>query len=343
MEAQDISYNENGQIASISCKDVYSENAISIKGKVFVNACGPWSDEIRTMDQSMNNKRLHLTKGVHIVFDRSRLPLQHSVYFDVADGRMIFAIPRGGVTYVGTTDTDYTERKENPAVSLKDVNYLLDASNNMFPSAKLKMEDVQSSWAGLRPLIHEEGKSPSELSRKDEVFLSPKGLITITGGKLTGYRIMAQKVVDLACKRLSVDKKCTTDSIQINGYAKESNVISIQLELDKLGLSEVYLAGYLQHTYGSQVGQIIELFKANNCERIIEAEALFCLENEMSLHLMDFYVRRTGRMYFNIESVRNSLEKIGTIFANHYHWDAETLQSEIVAVKNEINNRSVFN
>lgn len=343
-KANDLEYDQDGKINTVVFEDVISNQKHRIKGKVFVNACGPWSDEIRTLDKSMNNKRLHLTKGVHVVVDRKKLPLAHSVYFDVKDGRMIFAIPRGGVTYVGTTDTDYAERKDNPSVTKEDVNYLLDATNNMFPSANLAVSDVQSSWAGLRPLIHEEGKSPSELSRKDEIFLSSKGLITIAGGKLTGYRVMAKKVLDIACKRLGVDAKCTTDNIRINGYAEEGMLKEIQKGLSEINMNATeYKAARMLHTYGSQTFNICKNFKEQQLTSIIEAEAHFCLDYEMALTLLDFFVRRTGYMYFNINAVEKNLEIIGQVFANDYNWSSERLSKEMESVKEEIKNRSQFN
>src|SRR5207244_285033 len=121
---------------------------------------------------SKTGKRLHLTKGVHIVIDQLRFPLRQSIYFDTPDKRMIFAIPRDGKTYIGTTDTNYQGDMEQPKMTRNDASYLLKAANEMFPTIQLVEDDIESSWVGLRPLIHEEGKSPSQLSRKDEIFIS---------------------------------------------------------------------------------------------------------------------------------------------------------------------------
>jgi Glycerol-3-phosphate dehydrogenase len=144
---------------------------------------------------------LHLTKGVHLVVKHEKLPVKQSVYFDVPDGRMMFAIPRGKVTYFGTTDTNFQDDKNDVNTSLVDATYLISAVNNMFPDINITLDDIESSWAGLRPLIHEEGKSESELSRKDEIFVSDTELISIAGGKLTGYRKMAERIVDLVTKK----------------------------------------------------------------------------------------------------------------------------------------------
>ncbi len=115
---------------------------------------------------------------------------------------MIFAIPREGKAYVGTTDTFYDNIKSSPLTTQEDRDYLIDAINYMFPSVNVTDEDIESTWAGIRPLIYEEGKDPSEISRKDEIWEGKSGLLTIAGGKLTGYRHMAQDIVDLVSKRL---------------------------------------------------------------------------------------------------------------------------------------------
>ena len=176
-------------------EDVALRQCLFVEADVIVNAAGPWVDILRLKQQSEESlkKRLHLTKGVHLVVKRDKFPITQSVYFDeTIKGRMIFAIPRAGITYFGTTDTNYSGSLDDIKVEEDDVDYLLAAVNKMFPNVQLKKEDIKSSWAGLRPLIHQEGKSPSELSRKDEIFVSEEGLISIAGGKLTGYRKMAE-------------------------------------------------------------------------------------------------------------------------------------------------------
>ena len=140
---------------------------------------------------------------MHLVFDQQDFPLHQAVYFDTPDKRMVFAVPRDGKAYVGTTDTFYEGDPKVMQITKEDRTYILDAIHYMFPSLKLTEENIESSWAGVRPLIHEEGKSPSEVSRKDEIWESEKGLITIAGGKLTGYRKMAETVVDKVVEQLS--------------------------------------------------------------------------------------------------------------------------------------------
>ena len=190
------------KISGILCRDTLTQETFQLHAKQVINAAGPWVDELRKNNGSLSGKHLHLTKGVHIVLPHEVFPVRQSVYFDSPDGRMIFAIPRGKITYVGTTDTDYQGDKHHPRTTQEDVQYLLQAINHLFPEVEVKKESIISSWAGLRPLVHEAGKSASEISRKDEIFFSDTGLISIAGGKLTGYRKMGQRVVDAALKAL---------------------------------------------------------------------------------------------------------------------------------------------
>ena len=168
-EAKEFIYKEN-RVVGAKIKDAFSLDEYSINAKYVVNATGPWVDELRQINHSKIGKRLHLTKGVHLVVKHEKLPVKQSVYFDIPDGRMMFAIPRGKVTYFGTTDTNYQLDKNKVETNLVDATYLISAVNNMFPDIELTLNDIESSWAGLRPLIHEEGKSASELSRKDEIL-----------------------------------------------------------------------------------------------------------------------------------------------------------------------------
>ena len=183
----DFVYAENC-VAGVQVTDLITGNTFTVKATTVVNAAGPWVDELRELNHSKKNKRLHLTKGVHVVVPNNRFPIKQAIYFDVDDGRMIFAIPRERTTYIGTTDTTYQGSKEEVLTTQEDAAYIINATNRTFPNLELTINDIESSWAGLRPLIHEDGKSASELSRKDEIFVSETGLISIAGGKLTGYR-----------------------------------------------------------------------------------------------------------------------------------------------------------
>ena len=343
-EMQDFVYDYKGRITAVKAKDHNSGTAFEIEARTFVSAAGPWVDQLRAKDESMNNKHLHLTKGVHLVFERKKLPVHQSLYFDVPDGRMIFAIPRGRVTYVGTTDTNYSGDLDRVVATKQDSNYLLDAVNNTFPDIHLTEADIESSWAGLRPLIHEDEKDPSELSRKDEIFISESGLISIAGGKLTGYRKMAQRVNETVLKRLKEEyaeqfEESRTEHIALTSYAlrnsKEVAAYRKELEdaLDYLKIDKPeYQAWYLTSTYGKQANLIknkINYFRNQDVnERLLRAELWYSVNFEMTNGLADFFVRRTGRLYFDIKTINQFRQLVIEDFVNYLDWDEARVAAE---------------
>lgn len=347
--AQAINYCElvdfiyaDGRVEGIRCKNQVDGSHFNIKATKIVSAGGPWVDQVRQMDGSLSGKRLHLTKGVHIVVPHEKLPLQHSIYFDVPDGRMIFAIPRGKVTYIGTTDTNYKGRLDRVVVTKTDANYLLDAVNHAFPSMHLRIEDISSNWAGLRPLIHEDGKDPSELSRKDEIFISESGLISIAGGKLTGYRRMAQRIVDLVAKEIMAASKrsfdaCKTKKINLtpntfsNAKAVQAYIQDLEKKMPSFGLT-AYEAWYLTTVYGMQLEAILTKMQAFSSDRpsiaLARAEAWFTVHFEKVTSASDFFVRRTGRLYFDIESIKEVRTMVMKDLQTYLNWDSDRLAKE---------------
>lgn len=354
-EVTDFIYKEE-EVAGVKVKDTITEDEFTINSKYVISAAGPWVDELRSINNSKKGKRLHLTKGVHLVFPHEKLPINQSVYFDVPDGRMMFAIPRGKITYVGTTDTNFNNDKDNVGIDLADALYLISAVNNMFPNIELEMEDIQSSWAGLRPLIHEEGKSASELSRKDEIFTSDTGLISMAGGKLTGYRKMAERVVNRLSKRMEDDydkalPESLTAEIPLCGsdFKKfkevKTYIAEIYKQISKEGFTE-YDAWFLVTNYGKQTATILEIYDAlkdkNNAVRLIKAELHFGINFEMVQNPMDFFIRRTGRLYFDIESVRTMMEPVFDEFRTIFNTDEEQIQQWRAILESELDVHSNF-
>ncbi len=342
-EMTSFNYDDNGKIKSLQCLDHNTKETFVIQSGNYVSAAGPWVDLLREKDHSMNNKYLHLTKGVHLVFSRERFPLTQSIYFDVPDGRMIFAIPRGRATYVGTTDTNYSANLNRVVATKEDASYLLNAVNHMFPSLKLTITDIESNWAGLRPLIHEDGKDPSELSRKDEIFISETGLISIAGGKLTGYRKMAQRVIDTVLKTMSNKKRETfskshTQQIQLTSdpinTIEEVHTYMDQVtqQLKDIKINDPYYGWYLVSTYGKQTDIIMNKvsYFLNDAveERLIRAELWYSVHHEMTNGLADFFVRRTGRLYFDISSIYQYRSIIEEDLIKYLKWDELRLENE---------------
>lgn len=342
-EMTKFNYKDQGKIKNVDCFDHNHQVSFSIKANAFISAAGPWVDKVRTQDDSLNNRRLHLTKGVHLVFSRERFPLSQSVYFDVDDGRMMFAIPRGRATYVGTTDTNYSGNINRVVATKNDAEYLIDAVNNMFPTLNLNISDVESNWAGLRPLIHEEGKDPSDLSRKDEIFVSDSGLVSIAGGKLTGYRKMAQRTIDVALKqfkkrKLQSIKASNTKNIQLTSQPlKDLKAVNdyealLRRQLKLYCIDDHYQAWYLVSNYGKQADIILKkltyFINPTPIERLIRAELWYTVHHEMVNGLTDFFVRRTGRLYFDIESVHQFRHMVCEDLIKYLKWDEIRTQKE---------------
>jgi glycerol-3-phosphate dehydrogenase len=330
-------------IKGVKAQDLITGTHYDFLSAQTVNATGPWVDELDVLDKSGQGDKLHLTKGVHIVVDHKKLPIRQSIYFDTDDRRMIFAIPREGKTYIGTTDTTYEGNIENPTLNVNDKIYLVKAINKIFPGVNLDVTDIESGWAGLRPLIKQRGKSsPSAISRKDEIFRYPSGLLTIAGGKLTGYRKMAERITNLVSKRLKTPKRifpaCTTDKIKISGgkvgggekfpqFVKDN----ISMGID-IGLSEEAARGILEK-YGSNAEKLFAIIKNKSEEAkkfklplTLHAQIVYAIEHEMCLTPSDFFIRRTSDLYFNIDWVRNWKNEV-VIFMSAYLGWTETIKN----------------
>lgn len=350
---QAIDFNYRNQIISgAKVTDILTGNQFDIKATVVVNAAGPWVDTLRDINKSKQGKRLHLTKGVHLVVSHDKFPVRQAIYFDVADGRMIFAIPRGRTTYIGTTDTNYQDSLDEVYTSREDAAYLINAVNQTFPKVNLTLSDIESSWAGLRPLIHEEGKSASELSRKDEIFESSSGLISIAGGKLTGYRKMAERIVDRVLKKYFEERfsACKTDKIFFLGAEFRNNrevsdyVAATAFRLRMFGLEDQ--ASYLVHNYGRQCSSILARLEGMTDNAGIIALTLaelgFCFDHEMIVKPSDFLVRRTGLLYFNRQRLDEVFVAVLSEFKRRFNWSHDQYEFEKAEMERLISHTNNF-
>ncbi len=352
---------KNNKIKGVKATDILNKEEFTVYAKNIVNATGPWVDGLRKKDNSLKGKRIHQTKGIHIVFDKKRLPINHAIYFDTGDKRMVFAIPRQDIIYVGTTDTDYYDNLENPTITKTDVQYLIDAVNKIAPTVNLELKDVKSAWSGLRPLIHEEGKDPSELSRKDEIFHSKTGLISIAGGKLTGYRIMAKDVVKIVAKRLYEKEnreflKCQTKNMRLSGgefpfYPDMSNLINYaDQKYDEFKQTGISINDFkrLFYRYGTNIDKVSEkafdYYSETRDTKMswLKAELYYCVNFESVATLSDFFIRRTGMIFFYIDEIYDILVPAADILAEFLNWDESIKKKNIKELNIELKRSVVF-
>ncbi|MFS0766201.1 glycerol-3-phosphate dehydrogenase/oxidase [Peribacillus phoenicis] len=332
---------ENGKVNGVQVADLLSGDAYEIYADKVINAAGPWVDFIREKDQSKQGKTLKLSKGVHVVIDQSNFPLKQALYFDTPDGRMIFAIPRAGKAYVGTTDTFYDGDPAVPTVTSDDRAYLLKSIHYMFPEVNITNDDIESSWAGVRPLILEEGKDPSEISRKDEIWESDSGLITIAGGKLTGYRKMAKTTVDLLAGKLAQQSNKTYPASStkgmpisggdVGGSSNFSDYIKqhIQMGVDS-GLA-VKDSKEILAMYGSNAPVLFDIAKnegaggaSGGLPKKLFVQLKYAVDHEMAATPVDFFFRRTGTLLFDIDLVQTHKHAVIDYMAGYFGWTEST-------------------
>ncbi len=346
---------ENGHVIGVKVQDTTDNTEFEVFGHYIVNATGIWIDQLRKKDNSLFGKRLHITKGIHIVVPHTRLPINHSIYFDVGDGRMVFAIPRYDKVYIGTTDTDYHGDLDNPDITRSDVDYLINAVKYIFPTVNLTYDDIISAWTGLRPLIHQDGKSPSELSRRDEIFVSASGLISIAGGKLTGYRVMAKKVVDLIRKLMIKNRgvdigKCKTQNIKLSGgefdfeYSPDRLMDFADSKYDEAKQTGISVEDFkvLFYRYGTNIDKVTErAFHYYNETRDTDtawlyAQLAYSIEEEMTMGLTDFFMRRTNLIYFWPDKIHASLDKAIEFMAKELQWTEQQKDNFTREIKHEL-------
>jgi glycerol-3-phosphate dehydrogenase len=314
-------------------RDALNGRTVRTRARVVVNAAGPWVGEVRRRAGAASGRQLQLTKGIHLVVDHARLPVKNVVVMAARDKRSVFAVPRDGITYLGTTDTLFGRPTLHPEVTAEDADYLLDAANRTFAGAPLTKGDVLASWAGLRPLLAEEGKSPSEISRKDEIMVdASSGLISIAGGKLTTYRRMAERVVDQVCQKLGKPSQGRSTEVPLPGG--DAAPTDLAARLPQLSPAEL---ARLVRLHGAYTAAIADRVAANpesgalvaGLPGVLRAEIEHAVDDEMALTLEDVLERRLRVLLFDRAQGVEGVEAAAAIVAERLGWDAARTAAEI--------------
>jgi glycerol-3-phosphate dehydrogenase len=269
------------------------ERKARVGARIVINAAGPWVDDIRLMEDKSAGKKLQLTEGIHVVMSHDRVPITRTIIMYAPDRRGLFVVHRGRHVYFGTTDTFYPRAEYWPEIIHEDIDYLLNTALSYLDVAPFTDEDIVSVWSGLRPLLGEEGKKPSEISRRDEVMESRGGLLSVAGGKLTSYRAMAEQLVDRCEQYLNrTHVHAPTDEEPLPGGDFSYPFETLCSHISQLGLSaqETERAARL---YGSEA---LSIFAA---EKGLAAEVRQAVLVEGALTLEDYWVRRSARARFD--------------------------------------------
>jgi glycerol-3-phosphate dehydrogenase len=324
----------DGRVRGAVVRDVLTGETMNIRAHAVVNATGPWSDQIRRLDDPNAAPVMRLTKGAHVIVPRKRLANEHAVtLFSPVDGRVMFALPWGDLSYIGTTDTDADAPPDKLRVTAADVTYLLRSANAAFPDARLNQGDVISAWAGLRPLVREESLNPSQVTREHRVLESPQGLISIVGGKLTTYRIMARDVVDRVAARLhELDgrpraKRPPTDRQPLPGG--EAAELDVLVESARARGAAEATARHLVANYGSEAAAVLNLVDRDRRlgENMIAgrpeiwAEVAYAVEREMAVRVQDVLVRRLHLFYEVADHGQSVVPRVTALMKQLLGWD----------------------
>jgi glycerol-3-phosphate dehydrogenase len=333
----------DGRARGATVHDALTGRSSTVRALVVVNATGPWVDRVRRLDEPRAEPLLRLTKGAHIVVPRHRIGHTHAVtLMSPIDGRVMFVVPWGDLSYVGTTDTDEDASPDEVRATAADVVYLLRSANAFFPQARLSPRDVVATWAGLRPLLRPaRAVAPSEASREHRVVESASGLLTIAGGKLTTYRVMAQDVVDRVASQLhALDgrpraARPPTDRLPLPGgeTADLEGLVKVALER---GASEA-TARHLVSAYGSESAAVLNLVDRDRAlgGRIIAgrpelwAEVIHAVERELAVRLADVLVRRLHLFYAASDQAVPATSAVADRLAEALQWDGARRAEEV--------------
>jgi glycerol-3-phosphate dehydrogenase len=344
---------KNGdRITAAGIRDLIGGQTYELRAKKFLNAAGPWVDHIRRMEDPSASDTVRLTKGVHLVFARTILPVRESLVLGDHNGRIVFVMPHDRYVLVGTTDTDFSGDPATVKTGPEDVEYLLSVLAESLPGMKLKNSDVASSFAGLRALVRagEQGKRPSSVPREEVIEESKAGLITIAGGKLTTHREIAQKLVDLVMKKLGRPiGKCPTLTTPLPG-ARPLDADE-KLAGDDALLKNVPAAAdeILRARYGTRALMVARLATgrpelaaalAPGCP-VIKAEVVHAVRSEMVHSIQDFLVRRTSLSWRYPAEAETTAPVVARLLASELGWDAAREKSELASFSTEQRGRRV--
>jgi glycerol-3-phosphate dehydrogenase len=328
-----------GPGSRVSVLDERNGVAVELDAACVVNAAGPWVEAL--LDDAAAEQRLHLSKGVHLVLARQRLPVRHMVMMTAEDGRPVFAIARGGVTYVGTTDTTHAGGPEHwPEVERGDIDYLLRAVNAHFADAAVGAADVLASWAGLRPLINQPGKAAREMSRRDEIWRRGT-MITVAGGKLTGFRKMAEEAMSVVGEVLGRELVMPQPLAPVAGGAVD-DMDALMDDVARRYQVDARQATRLVRLYGSEVETVLGVAPTPLSPSVFVEEVAWAADVEGALTLEDVVYRRLRAAWFLPDEVDQVVDRVAVQLARRFGWSEQETAAQTDAVRSRLRDELAF-
>jgi glycerol-3-phosphate dehydrogenase len=330
---------DDGRVTGATVANAIGGASATVRATVVVNATGPWSDEVERMADARAGAAVRGSKGVHVSVPRGRVGNASAVTLTAPqDGRVMFVLPAGSYTIIGTTDTYDATQPDEVHATRRDVAYLLEAANHYFPDAHLTEQDVVSAWAGIRPLAAQGATvAPSSASREHSIVESVPGLVRVTGGKLTTYRSMAAEIVDRVEQLLGRHPTPTrTATLPLAGGdlrdAQEEVAHAVAATGDEAIARRLVLA------YGSAWHGVWSLTQADpHLGATVEpglpylyAELLHAVTHEQAVTLGDLLIRRTPLAFETRDHGRAAARRIAHVVARWLHWSEEEVDEAVV-------------
>jgi glycerol-3-phosphate dehydrogenase len=331
----------DGHVRGARIRAEGSEETVDVEASVVVNATGVWADDVQSLDGRGHPDSLRPAKGVHITVPAALFPTDIAAVIPVPkDRRSIFVVPwvEADLVYLGTTDTAYRGSLDDPRCTVEDVDYLLGAINAV-SSTTIGRGDVRAVWAGLRPLLAPKGAAhiserTSDLSRRHRVQTSGNGIVSVTGGKLTTYRKMAEDTVDEVVAQIGGPirrRRCVTKALRLNGTARAHFSAPTQFP----GISPAQHA-HLQGRYGAEMADVLAL--ADGRPELLEpivaglaylaVEVVYAARAEMARGVADVLARRTRAVIQDARAAAAAAPAVAALLAAELGWTEERAAAE---------------
>jgi glycerol-3-phosphate dehydrogenase len=323
----DLVHGLGNAVTGAAIRDEESGHEWKASARVVINAAGPFCDVIRKLADPRTPPIVAASQGSHVVLDRSFLPSNDALLVPkTPDGRVLFAIPWHGHTLVGTTDVPIPEAPVRPQPSSEEIDFILETAGR-YLSRQPQRSDVLSAWAGVRPLVHAEGKHTASLARDHTIRFDAPGLLTITGGKWTTYRHMAEDCVNQAAALAGLPRRqCVTQEMPVHGYYENSQTL-----------------GDLA-VYGSDAAEIQALIadepalaaKLHSALPYCEAEVIWAARMEMARTVEDVLARRTRALFLNARAAIEMAPRVATLLAQELGRNVAWVTREIAQIRSPL-------
>lgn len=342
VKATGVRLSNEGKFEALQVVDQKTQKTFFIKGRHLIGSVGPWVDELGQGFFKDWKKKLRPTKGIHLTLTKDRLPLTSAVVMAAEKSeRIIFGIPRHEMVIVGTTDTDFNLSPGQVLADSADVKYLLEIVNSYFPGAKIEKSDIVSSYAGVRPLVHDDAAHESKTSREHTIWQDPKGITYVAGGKYTTYRLMSKQVVDKALEAFPMADRVKfgngNTNQPLNSYVEEEKYRQIFHQINSM--AEYFKRSsddvrWLTERYGAEVLPILE--RAQDLNSVWEVEARQSIKMTMCLNLTDFMTRRVPLFLAQPGHGFDRVEEISQIFSQELGWSESERLQQIESYKQHV-------